>query len=74
MKEQNLYKNINQINYLSTDRILSLLKTDLNCLKHYITNIEEYTNLEMLELIGELELIHHVLKLRNIGVIPNVKK
>lgn len=74
MKEQNLYKNINQINYLSSDRILSLLKTDLNCLKHYITNIENYTNLEMLELIGELELIHHVLKLRNIGVIPNVKK
>lgn len=74
MKEQNLYKNINQINYLSSDRIISLLKTDLNCLKHYITNIEEYTNLEMLELIGELELIHHVLKLRNIGVIPNVKK
>lgn len=74
MREQNLYKNINQINYLSSDRILSLLKTDLNCLKHYITNIEEYTNLEMLELIGEMELIHHVLKLRNIGVIPNVKK
>jgi len=69
----NVYKNINQLSYLPTNRILKILELDIRTIKAYFNDITNLTNNDIEDIIGEIELIEHIIKLRINNIIPNEK-
>lgn len=61
---KNNYKSINSYNYYPTDRLFNLLKIDINTLKQYSKNNKLLRNDELEEIIYEIDMIQHILKIR----------
>ena len=62
--ETNKYKDINKYTYMSSDRLFNILKVDLKSLKLYSNNNSYLTNVEFEDIIHEIDMIQHIIKLR----------